>query len=78
MKPATLRQLELHAYMLTYQLAHGMPPTLREICNQFGFASTYTAACHLYAMAKKGLVIHRPLVARGWLAIQQQQEGAAA
>jgi SOS-response transcriptional repressor LexA len=75
--PPTQRQLELHAYMLTFQLAHGMPPTVRELANAFGIKSTNAASDHLRALVKKGLVRHRPNVARAFLALEvAQQEGA--
>lgn len=65
----TERQLELHRFMLAYQAEHGMPPTLREIAEAFGFASVTAAHAHMVLMAKKGLVKHRPKTARGWLAL---------
>jgi SOS-response transcriptional repressor LexA len=74
----TPRQRDLHAWMLSFQRLHSMPPTLREIMSAFGFKSTNAASDHLRYMQKKGLVVHRPLLARGWLAVPPQQEGAAA
>ena len=64
-----LRQLEVLEFMRRYQLEHHMPPTLREIAGEFGFASTNTVAGHLGALKKKGLVRHRTGIARGWLAL---------
>ncbi len=34
----------------------GQPPTIREICNQFGFASPRSASDHLRALEKKGYI----------------------
>lgn len=77
---ATRRQLDIHAWMLAFQLAHSMPPTMREIGEAFGITSTNAVNDHLRAMAKKGLVLHRPRIVRGWLALQPQNvpaQGAA-
>lgn len=64
----TDRQLEVLEFMRAYQREHGMPPTTREICAEFAFASTNSAACHLRSLAKLGHVMHRPNIARGWIA----------
>lgn len=77
MKRPTQRQLEVHAWMRSYQLAHGMPPTAREIKTAFGWRSTNAVADHLTALVNKGLVRHRPNVARAFLALDVAQEGAA-
>jgi predicted DNA-binding transcriptional regulator len=65
---ATPRQLEIHTWMLAFQAEHSMPPTVRELAAAFGFTTT-AAHDHLTLMAKKGLVQHRPMIARGWIAI---------
>lgn len=79
---ATAKQRDIHAFMLTFQVANFMPPTVREIARAFGIASTNAVNDHLRAMAKKGLVRHRPRITRGWLALpltaEQPQQGAAA
>lgn len=43
----------------------GRPPTVREICAQFGFRSTGTARDHLKALRAKGVLDHRPGESRG-------------
>lgn len=68
--PPTARQLEIHAFMLSYQNEHSMWPTMREICDAFGFASLNSAADVLQVLQRKGLVKHRPRCARGWIAIE--------
>lgn len=70
MTAPTSRQQELHSWMVQYQLANSMPPTLREICEAFGFASTNTAADHLRLMEPKGLVKRHRGKARGWVAVE--------
>ncbi|MBM3887975.1 MAG: repressor LexA [Verrucomicrobia bacterium] len=43
----------------------GRPPTVREVCAQFGFRSTGTGRDHLKALRAKGALEHRPGEARG-------------
>lgn len=78
----TAKQRDIYSWMCAYQVTYSMPPTMREICDAFGFASTNAANDHLRALEKKGLVVHRPKLCRGWLAVQsveqpQPQQGAA-
>lgn len=68
MTEATDKQLEVLEFMRTYQREHSMPPTVREIADEFGFASHYSATCVLRALVKKGLVTHKPNIARGYVA----------
>jgi SOS-response transcriptional repressor LexA len=75
-KPPTPRQLEIHAWYITYQLAWGMPPTLREACHALRIASTNAMVDHLKSMTKKGLVRHRPGTTRAYLALPLLQEGS--
>jgi repressor LexA len=70
----TTRQLEIVAFMLAYQEEHGMPATVREICEHFHWSSTNAAVEHLKYLAKKGLVIHHAGKARGWVAAPPQEE----
>lgn len=68
--PPTERQLEIHAFMLDFHEREMVWPTLREICNEFGFSSSNSAADVLHVLQRKGLVRHRPRCARGWIAIE--------
>jgi len=43
-------------FMVRHQAAHARPPSLREICDEFGFASHTAARKHVQALARKGLV----------------------
>lgn len=76
MSAPTAKQLAILEWMRAYQLEHAMPPTLHEITEAFGFASIHSAWCHLNALAKKGLVRHRPKVARGWVAMPVEAKTA--
>lgn len=73
MKAPTDKQLEILEFMRAYQREHGMPPTTREIATEFGWKSLNTVISALWLMAKKGLVEHRPRIARGWRALQPTQ-----
>jgi repressor LexA len=69
--PPTERQRELYETMLRYQAENGMPPSLREL---LGIKSTNGVTDHLRALQKRGLVKHRPMISRGWIAIRPEQE----
>lgn len=69
-KRATPRQLEIVSWMLAYQAEHGMPPSLREIGAACGIRSTNGVRDTLLLLAKKGLVVHRHGVTRGWRAAE--------
>lgn len=45
------------AFMVRHQAANARPPSLREICEEFGFASHNAARNHVQALVKKGLVV---------------------
>lgn len=64
---ATRKQLAVVAFLRRYQRDNGMPPSLREMCAAFGWASTNTATTHLQALERQGLVRHREGKARGWV-----------
>lgn len=73
----TDRQREVHETMIRYQLAHGLPPTLRELRELLDIDSTNGVRDHLLALEKRGLVRHHAKgSARGWVALQPQ-EGTA-
>ena len=44
------------AFMVAHQERHARPPSLREICEEFGFASHNAARKHVQALARKGCV----------------------
>jgi repressor LexA len=52
--PLTSAQEKILAFMVRHQEAHGRPPSLREICSEFGFASHTAARKHVAALARKG------------------------
>ena len=52
----TPRQQEIYEYLATHLEDHGYPPTLREICSEFGMKSTRAASDHLLALERKGYI----------------------
>ncbi len=56
MQRLTSRQQEIYDYLARHLEEHGYPPTLREICSEFGMKSTRAASDHLLALARKGYI----------------------
>ena len=56
----TSRQEQILNFIRTRRL----PPTVREICAEFGFKSPNGAMCHLQALARKGYIARDPMRAR--------------
>lgn len=54
--PLTDTQESVLAFMVRHQEQHARPPSLREICEEFGFASHNAARKHVQALARKNLV----------------------
>jgi repressor LexA len=52
----TEAQESILAFMMRHQETHRRPPSLREICAEFGFASHTAARKHVQALARKGFV----------------------
>lgn len=56
MKRLTVRQQEIYDFLAQHLEEHGYPPTLREICSEFGMKSTRAASDHLLALERKGYI----------------------
>lgn len=65
-KAPTARQLEVLATIRAYIARHGMPPTLREVGDLIGVASTNSVTDHLKALVRHGLLRHDAGRSRGW------------
>lgn len=61
----TKRQREVYEFLISYTEENGYPPTLRDICGEFGMASTRAASDHLEALKRKGYVERTPDLSRG-------------
>ena len=57
-KPSFLTEAQkaILEYLTEYQGRHGIAPTLREICERFGYSSYGTAYKHLKLLAQKGFL----------------------
>jgi repressor LexA len=64
-EPLTPPQQNLLTYVLDSIRQSGSPPTVREICAQFGYRSTGTARDHLEALETKGYLRKLPGKSRG-------------
>lgn len=67
-RPLTTTQLETLTFMRAYGRANGMPPTVREIAEQFSIQIN-AAMDRVRALRTKGVVTHTPYKARGWRAL---------
>ncbi|QWR77664.1 transcriptional repressor LexA [Candidatus Magnetomonas plexicatena] len=63
-KEMTLRQSEVLEFIKGHITTIGYPPTIREICSQFGFSSPVSAKHHVDALKRKGYLRQEPLKQR--------------
>ncbi len=72
--PLTARQQQILDAIRSHLLSHGVPPTIRELCKEFGFVGPHAAVGHLNALIDKGKIRrlagstsrnHVPIVPRG-------------
>jgi repressor LexA len=61
----TKRQAEILDFIKLHISAMGFPPTIREICAHFGFASPASAKQHIDALKTKGYIKRSPFKGRG-------------
>lgn len=64
MKGLTQKQRNVFDFIVRSLREQGVIPSIREICNQFGYSSTNAANVHLYALEKKGYITRRHGLAR--------------
>jgi len=50
----TAKQLDIRDYYVLYQAREGMPPSISEVMEHFGFASNNSVMCHIRALLAKG------------------------
>jgi repressor LexA len=74
----TARQKQILDYIRRHRTRHGLPPTVREIQNHFGFASPNAAASHLRALEKKKLLQREPGSARALRVMGDDRKEVAA
>ena len=56
MEKLTKRQADALKFIKTYMVAHGFPPTVREIAEAIGVSSPATVQVHLESLAEKGYI----------------------
>ncbi|RME93984.1 MAG: repressor LexA [Verrucomicrobia bacterium] len=64
MKGLTKRQREVLEFIRDTVQSGGIPPTLREICDHFGFRSVKAASDHVAALRRKGFLVNKSHQAR--------------
>jgi len=70
----TPAQESILAFMVRHQQEHNRPPSLREIRDEFGFASANAALRHVQALARKGMVSQSG-DGRSWSARAREVQG---
>jgi repressor LexA len=64
---ATGRQQEVLDFIRKCCRQNGIPPTVRDIAEEFDIKSPNGVICHLKALRKKGLLTAHPKLSRGWI-----------
>ncbi len=65
MTKLTETQRALLDFIVEFRDGNQYPPTMREICNAFGWSSLNTCNDHIRALVRKGYIRRIPNVARG-------------
>jgi len=65
MSDITPRQREIFDYIVWYLKENQIPPTVRDIGDNFGITSPNGVLCHLRPLALKGYIDQVPNVSRG-------------
>ena len=71
MKPLTQRQREVVAAIVKLTARHGYPPTLRELGDELGIASSNGMRDHLRLIELKGAIVRTPAISRGIRVVTQ-------
>jgi repressor LexA len=56
MEGLSRKQEQVFEFLINFNVEHGFPPTIRELCHHFGFKSLNTAHFHLRSLEKKGYI----------------------
>jgi repressor LexA len=65
MENLSRKQEQVLEFLVNFNTEHGFPPTIRELCQHFGFKSLNTAHFHLRSLEKKGYIQVHPGKGRG-------------
>jgi len=63
-RPLTKRQREVLDFIVKYRVGHGYSPTVRDICQAFGFQSQNGAVSNILPLRAKGWITWEPNRAR--------------
>jgi repressor LexA len=65
MENLSSKQERVLEFLVNFNTDHGFPPTIRELCQHFGFKSLNTAHFHLRSLERKGYIQVHPGKGRG-------------
>jgi len=65
MENLSSKQAQVLTFLMDFNAEHGFPPTIRELCDRFGYRSLNTAHFHLRSLEKKGYIQIHPGKGRG-------------
>ncbi|MBE9582754.1 MAG: transcriptional repressor LexA [Proteobacteria bacterium] len=65
MENLSSKQSQVLRFLMDFNADYGFPPTIRELCDHFGFKSLNTAHFHLRSLEKKGYIQIHPGKGRG-------------
>lgn len=65
MESLSSKQEQVLEFLINFNTEHGFPPTIRELCQHFGFKSLNTAHFHLRSLERKGYIQVHPGKGRG-------------
>ncbi|MBN1841864.1 MAG: transcriptional repressor LexA [Deltaproteobacteria bacterium] len=65
MENLSSKQSRVLRFLMDFNAKYGFPPTIRELCDHFGFKSLNTAHFHLRSLKKKGYIHIHPGKGRG-------------
>ncbi len=65
MENLSSKQAQVLTFLMDFNAEHGFPPTIRELCDHFGYRSLNTAHFHLRSLEKKGYIQIHPGKGRG-------------
>ena len=72
LEQASELQRKIYEFITSYMKTEGKPPTIREMCQALGIASTSHVDHHLKMLEKRGLIERQPKKSRGIKLVKEQ------
>lgn len=69
----TPRQRDVYRYIERTIRKRNYAPTVREICEHFGWTSPLAARCHLQSLEKKGVIRRKPRLSRAIVLVNSEK-----